>query len=105
MNDLSTKLRTLRKLHGFKQEYVGHCVGLSQSAYSRIENGDVKNISLALLEKILRLYSFNLSEFLSWNGSFSPHPSRTTDENQPTLEERLKYLEQKLGTILKSSVS
>ena len=40
MKNLATKLKILRDFKGYKQAYVGHAIGLSQSAYSRIENDD-----------------------------------------------------------------
>lgn len=46
MQNLGTKLRTLRELHNYKQEYVGSVLGLTQTGYGKIENGDLVNISI-----------------------------------------------------------
>lgn len=37
MNDLVDKLRILRKKHGYKQDFVGKHLGISQTGYSKIE--------------------------------------------------------------------
>jgi transcriptional regulator with XRE-family HTH domain len=53
-------MRELRKKRKWPQEVVAHAMGLSQPAYSRLENGEVE-LTLAKLESICVLYSIELS--------------------------------------------
>lgn len=71
MNNLGTKLRTLRELHNYKQEYVGSILGLSQTGYGKIENGEVENISLKHLQKLADLYKLTLEQLFGWDGKIS----------------------------------
>lgn len=36
MNPIATKIRKLREIHGYPQEYVAFQLGVSQAAYSNI---------------------------------------------------------------------
>jgi transcriptional regulator with XRE-family HTH domain len=40
MKDLLLKLRKLRINLNYTQEYVAYCLGITQKAYSKIENGE-----------------------------------------------------------------
>lgn len=55
MENIGTKLRALRELNHYKQEYLGDLLGIGQSAYSRLENGKADNISLGQLNKLAEL--------------------------------------------------
>lgn len=109
MKDLATKLRTLRDINGYKQEYVGHSVGLSQSAYSRIENGETGQISIDLLEKFAKLYEVTTEQLLGWDGNVSIGivnnnqgvvVNHGTTHLHPPVDERIKELEAKVEMLL-----
>jgi DNA-binding XRE family transcriptional regulator len=42
MEKVGRKLRILRNLHDYSQESVAHTLNISQKAYSRLENDQVK---------------------------------------------------------------
>lgn len=44
MIELGKKLRTLREIKGYSQEYVANEIDISQRTYSKIENGLAKII-------------------------------------------------------------
>lgn len=46
VGDLGRQLRETRMEHGLSQTFVGRAVGLSRSAVSRIERGQVPAVSL-----------------------------------------------------------
>jgi transcriptional regulator with XRE-family HTH domain len=57
----------LRKIHGFKQEYVGSQLGLSQTGYSKIEVGEV-DLSVSHLQKLADLYNTTPEKLLNNEG-------------------------------------
>lgn len=44
-------IKRLREKHDYSQEYMAHCLSISQPAYSKIEKGKT-NISVSLLFEI-----------------------------------------------------
>jgi transcriptional regulator with XRE-family HTH domain len=63
VSDYMRNARPLRELFGFSQTYVAFRVGVSQSLYCRVENGQVKP-TLSLIEDICSLYGISLIDFL-----------------------------------------
>ncbi|WP_452218600.1 helix-turn-helix domain-containing protein [Lacinutrix undariae] len=55
--DLATKVKLLREDKKISQEFVSHQLGLSQSQYSRRENGEVKFVAeeIGKLAKLLEV--------------------------------------------------
>jgi transcriptional regulator with XRE-family HTH domain len=55
--DISTKIKLLREDKKISQDYISHQLGLSQSQYSRRENGEVKFVAeeIGKLAKILEV--------------------------------------------------
>jgi transcriptional regulator with XRE-family HTH domain len=51
MQNIGTKIRTLRELKGYSQEYMAEKLGISQSNYSRLENSEAE-ITLTRLEEV-----------------------------------------------------
>ncbi len=64
MKQIATKVRRLREMYGYSQEYVAFEMGISQAAYSKKETGRTE-ISLACLEKLASIYSLSLMEVIS----------------------------------------
>lgn len=60
MNNLSNTLRQLRLQKGYSQEYMASQIGISQSAYARIEN-DCTPLTLKRLQKIATVLGTSLS--------------------------------------------
>lgn len=42
MQHLGDKIRKIRELKGYSQEYIAHSIGISQNAYSKLETGKTK---------------------------------------------------------------
>jgi transcriptional regulator with XRE-family HTH domain len=111
MRNLGTKLRTLRKIHGYKQEYVGNQLNLSQTGYSKIEVGEV-DLTIKHLGKLAELYKTTPDKLLSAdNMTVSIETVNNNDQgivinhgpinhNHDQLNARLQNLEAKLEALL-----
>jgi transcriptional regulator with XRE-family HTH domain len=108
---LGLKLRKLRELHNFKQEYVGSVLGLTQTEYSKIENDEIENINLKHLQKLSELYNISLSQLFDWDGKFQIGAVYNHDNgvgvginhgtiNHNDLSHRLKEVEEKLAMMI-----
>lgn len=106
MKNIGTKLRSLRELNHYKQDYVGNYLGIGQSAYSRIENGDSENISLAHVTKLAELYKITAEQLMGWDGKISIGTVNGVGVNQGTThlnnvsEERIRQLEEKIEALM-----
>lgn len=65
MSGLGNKIRKIREIKGFSQEYVGGKLGLTQRAYSKMELGETKITWDRILElaKIMELEPADLIDF------------------------------------------
>lgn len=66
MNAYALKIRKLREIHGYPQEYVAFQMGISQAAYSRKESGSTA-LSITCLTKLAELYQLNLVDLISFS--------------------------------------
>jgi transcriptional regulator with XRE-family HTH domain len=64
MDIFATKIRKLREVHGYPQEYVAFQMGISQAAYSKKETGKTE-LSLTALQQVSQLYSIPLTDLIS----------------------------------------
>ena len=64
MNAFLLKMRKLREMHGYPQEYVAFQLGISQAAYSKKESGRTR-LSLLCLTQLAELYQFSLADLIS----------------------------------------
>lgn len=64
MKKLHKKIRMLRKFNELSQENIAYELGLSQSQYSRRENG-VIDFSVAELLKLCKIFNVNYEEILN----------------------------------------
>ncbi len=62
MTIVGLKLRKIRELRGFSQEYVAQQINISQKAYSKIECGSTK-LTNQKLHKILEVLEISEYEF------------------------------------------
>lgn len=108
MQDLLNKLRTLREIQGYKQDFVGKHLGISQTGYSKIENGEV-DLSVKHLQKLAELYQISPEHLLGWDGKVSINTIQNNENmvvknhgihNANPVETRLKNVEEKLETVL-----
>lgn len=64
-NNLPQRLKELRNLHGYNQEYLASYLDISRQAYSHYETG--RNVpNAAILYKIAKLYSISPDDLLCY---------------------------------------
>ena len=60
------KIKKIRELKNYTQEYVANSLGMTQSAYSKIEKGD-SDISYSKLEKVAEILQLRPEDIISFN--------------------------------------
>jgi len=68
----ANRIKELRIESGKSQEVIAKEMGLSKSAYERLENGKI-DISLKSLELVAKYYNLNLSELVTQKNATSYH--------------------------------
>ena len=64
--NISTKIRKIRELKGYSQEYIATELGISQSAYCQIEK-DHKNIIIERIQKVSNILETDPIELINFN--------------------------------------
>lgn len=67
-NKVAVRLKSLREEKNISQLALAKSIGLSNSAYSRIENGEVQ-ITLNILEKIAEEFKISINEIMNFPNS------------------------------------
>ncbi|OZI07279.1 transcriptional regulator [Siphonobacter sp. BAB-5385] len=60
---ISLKIRKLREIYSYSQEYVAFQMGISQAAYSKKESGRTE-LSLLCLGKLSEIYQVSLMDLI-----------------------------------------
>lgn len=68
LETIGRRIKKLRHLHGYKQEIIAREIGLSQTAYSKIETGDT-SLTIGRAGAIAKFFGMSLTELLSWEES------------------------------------
>ncbi|GAB3331639.1 hypothetical protein GCM10027299_37470 [Larkinella ripae] len=63
---LSEKLRRLRQLFGYSQEYIAFNIGMTQPAYCKWESGQTRP-SIDKLEGLANIYQLSIGDLLTEN--------------------------------------
>lgn len=66
MLSLSDKLRLMRQLFGYSQEYIAFSIGMTQQNYCQCESGQAKP-SLEKLQDLADMYQLTLGNLLKEN--------------------------------------
>lgn len=66
MATLGTKIRKLRELRNFKQDYMATVLGISQSTYCKIESDEV-SVSHERLEQIAKALDLSIQDILAFD--------------------------------------
>jgi len=66
MCSIGTKIRKIRELKGYSQEFLAIQLGMSQNNYSRIENNDI-NVTLSKLQKIAEVLEVNVIKVIAFD--------------------------------------
>lgn len=63
---ISSKIKKIRELRGFSQEYMALQLNISQSAYSKIEKSD-KSLNVERLQSIATIFEIDAIDLMSDN--------------------------------------
>ena len=63
---IGEKIRKIRILKGYSQEFVSEKLNIKQPEYSKIEN-DKSKITLNIIEKLSHLFEINVIEIINFN--------------------------------------
>ena len=103
-NNIGIKIRQLRELRGFSQEYMANQLSLSQRQYSKIERNEAKIDwdKIVEISDILEITAFNLVTFddsLIFNNNSTPkkfnnYPEKLVEQYERIIEQYEKRIEQ-----------
>lgn len=64
MQTIGDKIRILREIRGFTQDYVSSQLGVSQRAYSKLERGDT-DLPYTRLEHLAQIFQVNVAHLVA----------------------------------------
>jgi len=70
MNDIARNIKQIRELKSFTQDYMAQVLGISQSAYVKIEQG-LTSLKIERLQQIADILEVDLSTLLNTNNIFN----------------------------------
>ena len=117
MTTLGTKIKKLRELRNYTQEHMAEKLGISQSAYSKIETEDT-DLSHERLEQIAKTLDLSVQDILSFDekqvfnflhnhnetgiyNNGGTHYHQFPDELKSLYEDKIKLLEEKCELLQK----
>ena len=59
----ASRIKILREIHNYTQEYVANTLGISQNTYSLLEKGETK-LTIERLEQLANLYNLDLIDMI-----------------------------------------
>lgn len=99
---LGRKIKKLRELRNYSQDYMASQLGLSQSAYSNIETNDA-GLNTDRLEKIANLLEITVSDIENFDDRmiFNVHVQNNTDhsKNYGYINSQTNNLDEKIHEI------
>jgi len=66
---LGSKIKTIREMKNFTQDYVAERLEMSQSNYSRIERNEI-NIPIKTLQTIADIFDITLTELIEFDAKY-----------------------------------
>ncbi len=116
MNQLANKIRKIREVKGYSQEYMALKLELSQRAYSRMEKGETK-LSWERIKDISTVLEIDPVELVSADGSISINfcnnsnnhgrvetlNYNTDNEMKEKLLEEVDFLKQKIDELMEQN--
>lgn len=91
----SKKLKILREINNYTQEYVARVLDISQNAYSLIEKGTTK-ITLDRIEVLAELYKTTPSELVNINDNFYTNPTGIGEGQHSNIPPNLSSFEKRM---------
>jgi transcriptional regulator with XRE-family HTH domain len=94
---IGEKIRKIRSLKGFSQDYVAAKLSMSQNNYSKIELGEVK-VNTEVLEKIAEIFDLRPEDVLTFDEKyiFNNHNTLYDSSNMINVQNELTNKEREL---------
>ena len=107
--EVAHKIKKLRELKNLTQEYMADELGITQGAYSKIENGET-DLNLSKLDKIAEILGVSAKEIINFDEQmvFNVMHNQTGNGlviNQNPLPDEMKRLYEEQITLLKAEVA
>lgn len=95
---IGNKIRSIRNIRSYSQEYVASKLGISQNAYSKIERGETA-ITDRKLNMIAEVFDVTKEEILNYNDDFLIKTKALTNIEKMLLElaKDVKEVKEKLN--------
>lgn len=104
---MGQKVRMVRELKGFSQEYMAHALGMSQRGYSKLERDETR-LDWERITQIAKLFEMEPLDLVSFDdnlifnnctqsGKFNQFYNQVPEKLIAQYEERIKHLEAEVG--------
>lgn len=104
--NIGDKIRKVRELKGFTQDFMAGKLEMSQRAYSKIENNDIK-LDWGRIEDISKIFEIEPFDLVSFDdslvfnncvqsGKFQVFNNNFPDELKKSYEDRINHLEKEV---------
>jgi transcriptional regulator with XRE-family HTH domain len=104
--NIGDKIRKVRELKGFTQDFMAGKLEMSQRAYSKIENNDIK-LDWGRIEDISKILNIEPTDLVSFDdslvfnnctqsGKFQVFNNNFPDELKKSYEDRVNHLEKEV---------
>lgn len=114
MENIGYKIRKIREIKNFKQEYMAEKLGISISAYSKVENNET--VGPERLEQISKILGVSVEEILSFdetkvfnfinnynNQNVGPSYNNFPADLKLLYEDKIKLLEDKIQYLIEEN--
>ena len=79
--EIGTKIKKLRELKNFTQEYMAQQLNVSQSTYSRFEKDD-SDLTISMLKQISEILDVKVEDLINFNEKFVFNNYSSNQANQ-----------------------
>ncbi len=113
---IGNKIKKIRELKNYTQEYMADRLGINQSGYSRLEN-DTSDITLSQIEKLSEIFNMRVEDLMTFDEkvvfnnygtlndkNFSIHYNNMNDKERELYEKALE-LHSKTIKLLEDKIS
>ena len=110
--DIGTKIKHLRELRNYTQEYMAEKLDVSQSTYARFEKDD-SDLTISKLQKIAEILDIKIEDLINFSDKFIFNNYTSNQANQGYIvnyfsenekklyEDKIKLLEEKVEYLQK----
>lgn len=112
--EIGTKIKKVRELRNYTQDYMAERLDISQSTYARIENNEGE-LQYSKLQKISEILDIRIEDLINFNDRFIFNNYTSNQANQGYIinqfsdnekklyEDKIKLLEEKIAYLQKDS--